>query len=88
MEQLQYIADIAADMPADMYHASGISSTHVPCHGQGLCTVYMHLPQPVGTCLRTPPDTTLVSTIVPAALPPGDADSKICSWHAGNVSTL
>ena len=37
----------------------------------------MYLPQPVAACLRTPPDTTPVPTIVPAVLP-GDSGTATC----------
>lgn len=82
--QLQYITDVAANMPADTHTtASGIfrlawrgtRTSHATA--MRLRTVYMYLPQPVAACLRAPPDTTPVPTIVPAVLLPEDARSAI-----------
>ena len=78
--QLQYITDVAANMPADTHTTvSGIfrlawrRSTHVPRHGHAAAHRVYVLAATSGCLPSHPP----LPAIVPAVLPPGDAGSAI-----------
>ena len=80
LAQINYTADVAANMPPHTYTTgSGIfrfawrvrqNSTTIVLR---LRTVYMYLPQPIASCLRSPPEDTkppiLSSAVFPAAAP-------------------
>ena len=76
LAQINYAADVAANMPPDTYTTgSGIfrfgwrarqrSSTIV----LRLRMVYMYLPQPIASCLRSPPEGTKPPLLAPVTFP-------------------
>ena len=77
LAQINYIVDVAANMPANAHTtASGVfrlawrgkqTSTTIVVR---LRTVNICLPQPVASCLRSPPDTTPFPTLVPVVFHP------------------
>ena len=76
LAQINYTADVAANMPPHTYTTgSGIfrfawrarqNSTTIVLR---LRTVYMYLPQPIASCLRSPPEDTKPPFLAPVTFP-------------------
>ena len=88
LAQINYIVDVAANMPANTHTtASGVfrlawrgqqKSTTIVAR---LRTVNMYLPQPVASCLRSPPEGTQPPALSPVAFHPS-APSPVDFVHA------
>ena len=92
LAQINYTADVAANMPPHIY-TTGSGVFRFAWRGQQksttivlrLRTVYMYLPQPVASCLRSPPEDTQLPTLSAAAFPAA-APSPLHSMPGGSLS--
>ena len=98
LAQLNYTRDVAANMPPQTYSTrSGIfrfvwraqhNSTTIVLR---LRTVYMYLPQPIASCMRSPPEDTKPPTLASAAFPaavPCPLHYIHARWKNANPLTL
>ena len=76
LAQINYTADVAAHMPPHTYATGSGIFRFAWRAGQKsrtivlrLRTVYMYLPQPIASCLRSPPEATELPTLSSAACP-------------------
>ena len=73
--QINCTANVATNMSPHTYTTVVASSDlpgardKTPQRSSGLRTVYMYLPQPIASCLRSPPEDTKPSTLSSAAFP-------------------
>ena len=76
LAQINYTADVAANMPSHTYTTGSDifrfdwrarqNSTTIVLR---LRTVYIYLPQPIASCLRSPPEDTRPSALAPVTFP-------------------